>query len=266
MGLLAGLCLATPALADGPEPKARTEYTAYTLDDGEFKLGLWGLHYGITDRWQVGTHSIFWALGPNATVKWHGLQSGPWSLGAKLGVFSINLSAFGVDEETAQLTAVPINLVGGYEWGDWGFHLALNITQITGSGEGAVSTGDDEDQNVDGLLAVDTTSLTPALEWRVGDHLALIFEANIMLEQSASAQAKTTFTLDQQTEVDVFGGGDVADESEGFTGNWSVSLYWRWETFNLKVGGGYGNYHFPPLYVFLPQKSFTPQFDMFWRF
>ncbi len=65
----------------GQVPRGQVDYTAYTLEWGELKVGLASLGFGILPRMQVGTSPPLWALGvENANGKFNLLRLGKFDL------------------------------------------------------------------------------------------------------------------------------------------------------------------------------------------
>lgn len=59
-------------------PYAQTDFTAYSLEWGEVKLGLASITAGVLPRVQLGTVPSFWLLGiPNVNAKFNALRLGP---------------------------------------------------------------------------------------------------------------------------------------------------------------------------------------------
>ncbi len=59
-------------------PYAQTDFTAYSLEWGEFKVGLASISAGVLPRIQLTTVPTFWALNiPNGNIKFDALRAGP---------------------------------------------------------------------------------------------------------------------------------------------------------------------------------------------
>lgn len=62
-------------------PYAQTDFTAYSLEFGEFKVGLASITAGVLPRVQLGTTPSLWLLGiPNLNGKFNALRLGPLDL------------------------------------------------------------------------------------------------------------------------------------------------------------------------------------------
>jgi hypothetical protein len=74
-GILAG-----ESFASGPARPAPTDYNAYTLEPGEFEVGL-DVAVGVLPRVQVATSPLLHAISaPNMQVKWNAFRLGPVDL------------------------------------------------------------------------------------------------------------------------------------------------------------------------------------------
>ncbi|MEZ4467772.1 MAG: hypothetical protein R3F43_25840 [bacterium] len=73
----------------------------------------------------------------------------------------------------------------------------------------------------------------------------------------------TSYEIDDESSIDVYGTANA--EVEGAKGNISLSAFWSWETFNLRLGAG-GHFAVPVVNVFVPVVTWAPVVDMFWRF
>ena len=84
-------------------PYAQTDFTAYTLEWGEVKLGLIGAYAGVLPRIQVGTQPLLDLMSiPNANAKFNLLRAGPLDVAVvgsmhrtKLGDFEAQFSGGG---------------------------------------------------------------------------------------------------------------------------------------------------------------------------
>jgi len=112
-------------------PYAQTDFTAYSLEWGEVKLGLASITAGVLPRVQVGTIPSFWLLGiPNVNAKFNALRLGPLDVavtasGGKLSVgqgFSVSRAEVGA---LASLIATD----------PWSIHAGASIGTIKVLGE-----------------------------------------------------------------------------------------------------------------------------------
>ena len=58
-----------PRKEQAPDPYHQQDFTAYTVEKGQWRLGLGPIDYGLLDNVSVGTTSYLWIVGPNARAK-----------------------------------------------------------------------------------------------------------------------------------------------------------------------------------------------------
>jgi hypothetical protein len=64
-----------------PNPRAYSDFTAYTLEHGEVRIGLTSIRFGLIPRVQVGTEPLLDVLGfYNVHLKWNTIRLGPFDL------------------------------------------------------------------------------------------------------------------------------------------------------------------------------------------
>lgn len=252
---LAGSAFATHDV-DGPV----TDYSAYTLDQWEYRVGVGRNEVGLTDSLQLGVLELHFALGlPNVGGKWMAYETGNWAFAAVLRVFRFDASR--LDEENDfRIWIVPMEAVASWRTADFTWNLGLGYTSV--STDGDVSSGDN-DENLGTAFEVSVGYLHPTVEWRLGPVLALVLESRLGLYQDAAGSTVTR--LNDRTTLEVHGD---ADASLGTAlRNVSLSGFWSWPHFNVRAGLGYGNYSIPGANVFIPAVRFPyPELAVFWRF
>lgn len=110
-------------------PYAQTDFTAYTLEWGEVKIGLAAITVGVLPRVQLGTAPILDVLKvPNGNIKWDAARVGPFDFAALGSVFVLPSRGFtGSYLEAGAMTSVQILK-------PWSFHLAGFYDRITADG------------------------------------------------------------------------------------------------------------------------------------
>jgi len=109
--------------------------------------------------------------------------------------------------------------------------------------------------------------VAPVVELRTSRSFAWVLEGSLSLAQSAQGAAITTFTSDDgRTSVEVIASGAVDRAGGTWLGNASLSGYWSWQTFNLRLGLGYGHVELPMFGLFADALSILPKFNPYWRF
>lgn len=110
-------------------PYAQTDFTAYTLEWGEVKIGLAAITVGVLPRVQLGTAPILDVLKvPNGNIKWDAVRVGPFDFAALGSVFVLPSRGFtGSYLEAGAMTSIQILK-------PWSFHLAGFYDRITADG------------------------------------------------------------------------------------------------------------------------------------
>lgn len=265
--LLAACLISAPAAAWHEPNRPVTEYSAATLNGGEWRLYLGTLlEYGVVDNLEIGTMPLLLvARVPNVFAKWTFVPAEGFSMALSGGVVTTNPNYFGDLLPDVQVYVIPVGLFASWRLpgGDIGLHGGLHYTRVGTSGSGSLGEAFDVEADVQGS----SLKLAPVLELRTSRSFAWVIEGSLSLSQSAAAAFATSFTsADGRTTVEVFGDGSIDDQGGKWLGNASVSAYWSWETFNLRLGVGYGYAELPVLGVFLDQLTVLPKFNAYWRF
>ena len=276
-----GLLLVLLALLPAParawhEDKAPvTEHSAATLREDEWKLGLATLEYGLTDRWEVGAvHLFLIARIINVFTKVRVYDDGFFSAALSGGVYFTNLQFYNEDNPDLRFYILPFAAHGSLRWDDLSAHLTLSYT-LTGTS--ADDLGQQETANFPVQGSLMTGVAATAVEWRLSRSFALLAQGRLTLFQAVRTQISGSTTFDEgRTTLEIFGEADV--DLDAFGGNVSLSAFWSWEIFNLKLGLGYGRYIWPFINVMLPdvslpdgtviglsQPTIFPEFSLFWR-
>ena len=78
-----------------PNPYQQVDFTAYTLEWGEARVGVAGIQLGILPRVQAGTQPVLDLIGIyNGTVKFDALRAGPLDLGVTVAYHRLPLGDF----------------------------------------------------------------------------------------------------------------------------------------------------------------------------
>lgn len=100
-------------------PYDHIDFTAYTLEWGEFKTGLTSVHVGIFPRVQIGTQPLLHLMGvQNASAKYNVLRWGPLDLAATGMIHTANLGEF-----TGELVAYG-GMASVRATDNWSLHLS----------------------------------------------------------------------------------------------------------------------------------------------
>lgn len=264
--LALALALTTPADAWHDRDAPPTGYSAEALRSGEWRIYPSTLiEYGVLDGLELGTvPALYFVSLYNAQAKGTLWRDDSFAVALSAGVFTLDPNDIRDDWPSLRVWLVPVGLHGSYRspTGEFGAHLALRYATATTNG----TVSADDSFEADALLDGSSLVLSPTFEWRTSRSFAWVFEAALSLWQSGQASGGGTYrTDDGRTTVEVFGDGSISTGAFAY-GNVSASAFWSWETFNLRLGLGYGHYDFPLVGLFWVNPSFFPELNLFWRF
>ncbi|MEL6180782.1 MAG: hypothetical protein AAFS10_17605 [Myxococcota bacterium] len=251
-----------PALAEHTEEEQITENTAYTLRDGEIRLGLWKVEYGVLDRVDIGSYTFPWLLRiASLTGKYEWYRGEHLSISNKLSVFRWDLRQLqsAEIEDPVIFQIVPVEMAASYRFNEsWTLSVEGIYTNV--SVEGSYNEDD-----LNGAAAVTNFQWTSTLEWRLSERFALLLHGRSLAFQATDAAASSTIMVDPYTTVEVVGDGET--DALNVEGASSVSLiaHWAWSTLNLRLGLGYGNWSLPLVNFVLPTRTPIVHLDLFWR-
>ncbi|MBH24256.1 MAG: hypothetical protein CMH57_07365 [Myxococcales bacterium] len=258
--VLCSVWVATPAAAEHTADEQITDSTAYTLRDGEARVGLWKVEYGLLDRLDLGTYTWPWlAKIASLSGKYEWYRSESWSVANKLSVLRLDLQDWSEESEPAVFQVVPVEMGVSYRFNEsWTLSVEGIYTNV--SAEGSYNEDD-----LNGAAAVTNFQWTSTVEWRWTETLAVLLHLRSLAFQGTSGSGSSVTMPDAYTTVEVYGEAqsDVLDV-EGASSA-TLILHWAWSTFNLRVGLGYGNWSLPGVNFVLPEKTYIPEFDLFWR-
>ena len=231
------------------------EYTAFTVADGQLKLGILAFEYGITDRLSVGTDPPAWAAGavvatwaPNLHLKYTLLARERWRLSGQVAGYLADLSATGSEGST--LAVIPLTALASVALADkWWIHLEGNYNFIDASG-----TIDFDRVDLAGAVSTESTQVGAMLEYRPTPKLALTLRGRSQLWMRPLS-IRGDSQIDPYTRVDVQA-EMVPSLEHPYTVVASVSCFWR--HVHARVGGGYGTYFIPGANLYLPYTGLIP--------
>lgn len=270
LGLLFAATLSAPAHARHTKKTRATDYTAYTLNDGEIRAGLYRLGYGITDTIEIGTMNLFWiARIKNFNVKWNFWKKRKgkrqaFNASLMTGYYWGNPRDLSGAMPDIPFSAFPLYAMGSWRKGRWTLSGGFGYTLIQSEASGDVGTGS-QSANIAGALSGSTLVLLPSVEWRWGKTTAFVLESRLLVAQKGNVSGATTIPLDPDTELELHGnaGGDFT--TKGLR-NFSLGAFWSFDAFNLRLGWTFGNVMIPTINAFAEAELGYPDFDLFWRF
>lgn len=264
LGLGLALLLSAPAAHAWHDSLQRsTDYTAETLGDDEIRLGLWRSGYGFTDWIQIETVAPLWALRlANAEGKMALRIDDAWSYAFSLGFVAWNLKDTPGTEVEQNLTLFSLPIAATLSWraDDFTLSTTARYVPVWLGGEGEA-----DDSDLEALGAYSTLSAGLAAEWRLTRSFALVLEGRMLVFEVIVANASTRTEIDDDTTVVVHGSSEV-DLQQDLRGYGTLSAFWSYDHFNLRLGLGYGNPVVPTLGTFVPVLIPVPELDLFWRF
>jgi hypothetical protein len=242
-----------------------TDDTAYTMEGGSLRAGMFKLQFSPLDFATVGTYTLPWAmLAATAHAKLRLLPSDPIAVALQAGFGYFDSSRLGwLDDRAgdAVVTVVPIEAFVSHRMTDLTLSGGVAYTEVGVDGAIALDA-------FDGAVAgaTDNLQLTATFEVRLSRVIALLVHARWLVLQRVLAQADATVYPDDFTTVAVHSdvSGSRFEASDGF----SVvpAVHFSWGELNLRAGLGYGNYNVPLVNFVLPDRTLIPDFDLFFVF
>jgi hypothetical protein len=263
--LLAFACLllVKPSHAFHTNSEHITDDTAFTAEGGSFRFGLYKLEYALHDRFTAGTYIWPWLFKTSSLFgKWRFYAGERWNWALRLGFFRLNTSAFDKASENAPIfTVVPFELASSYKFdGNDQLSQSLVFTAVR-------LAGDIDNDSMSGAAegGVSNLQYLAAYEHRYSKRTALVITGRYLLAQVARANADVVLHPDEFTTIEIHGSGSEAD-ALNFRAAFSIvpAFVWSWDTFNLRLGLGYGNLNVPGVNFVLPNKSPLLDIDLYW--
>ncbi|MEL6346312.1 MAG: hypothetical protein AAFV53_24590 [Myxococcota bacterium] len=249
-----------PRKLQPPEPRHQQDFTAYTVNKGQFRLGVGRLDYGVLDNFSLGTNTVQWVLGPNFYAKVTAIQTRRFDV-------SLQLSAGGVYDQWLMLvfgedTAFEMNVIPTTIRSSliitpkWSAHLGVTSLSMNAVGELSagqiieiyeqITASDALTQELEDLLA-DTVFANAqarltlqqthfAVEYRRNRRDSIIFEANSYVSASGLISGGVSTVSDEGSEANTSIGADFRLPLDTLPSAVSLSYQWSWERFHLRVG------------------------------
>jgi len=261
--------LSRTARADHTLEDRQTEFSAFTLQGRQARLGLFKLEYGILDRWMVGTYTLPWILMPiakgpilNAYTKVQLVRAERFALSARLGFYYADvhgLESSSIDDGAFRGTIFPITGQGSWLIGErW--TVSGELTWVQTLLHGDVETA--SEASAGGALGQSNFQLAVTAEYRFGKHVALNLVTRLApfvqpLALSTDAELNGDTTVNVQAEVES-GTQNAFLVQPGVTFSWGI--------WNLRAGLGVGNIFIPGPALVSGVRTLVPDFDFYVRF
>lgn len=231
-------------------PYGQTDFTAYTLEWGELKIGLATMSVGVLPRVQLSTVPLLDALKVyNGTLKWDALRAGPVDVALSGTLYMLPLGGF-VGTYTAPGGTVSMRLTD-----PWSLHLGSNFVAIRGQGVPDLTkvpgvlhnlTGAQVDEwdllaarvQEEGTLdfAANGATLKVATDYRFNRRDSLVFQFSSILTGTARGNA----------DIPMLGIGEAFDAQTSFLESWTATLSYQatFKQLDIRLGGGMSQYPF----------------------
>lgn len=263
LALLVAAWLSSRALAYHTKETPLLTDHAYTLEQGELQMGLWRFELGVHRAVMLSTITLPWLLGvSNVTLKTRLYQGEKWAFALEPSAYQLDLARLArlKGDSKADLWVLPVELVATRNFHDeyvWSFGAVYTHVAVVGSYD---------KQDFDGVVAVSNAQLTSTFEWRTSKVAALVLHYRLLMFQNLAASVRTDLELDRYTTAKIRASAksSVFDVANG--SSLALSCVFSFQTFNLRVGAGYGNYSLPAVNLVLPERTFFPELDFWWRF
>jgi len=252
------------------EEDRQSDFSAYTLKQNQFRLGLFQQEYGILDSWMVGTYTVPWLLMPitqspsfDLYSKWKFIDIGGWAAAVRATVFYFNVTDFqagSIESGDFRATVVPLSLMLSHVF-DEEWTASFETVWVQTSISGAVDSS--SDASAFGAGAQSNFQLAATGEYRINKVVAVNLIGRFV-PFVTDARISSNVSVDEATEVAI-----TADVSaEDLRNAWQIQsgLTLSWKTFNLQFGAGYGNLFIPGVRLVGAIKTVMPDFDFYFRF
>ena len=237
-----------PQRRDLPQlPHAQTDFTAYTLEWGETKVGLASVSVGVLPHTQLGTIPVLDGLGVfNGQLKVNPVQTGTYALG-------IGTSYYGLRAGDMSAYRLGLSLIQSIDMLEpWSAHIGLKWSNTKSSGvpdldalpgilTGGTSAAEFEasQKPSEWNFHLQDLTLSLATDWRFNRRDSLILQASAGIWSNVikrGYEAPPILGLDQVLNKPV--GTSVPIKETYVT---SLAWQWSWRRTDLRVGAGLSN-------------------------
>ncbi len=257
----------TPAIAAESTSRTAplpTQRTARTLAQNEWLVGLWRTQYGLLESLDVGTYQLYLALGmPNAFIRHAFWENDKHAVSLNVDAFYLDsdfLWLYGDEASAFWALLIPIEFRTTIAASDQLF-LTFGVDVTLARGEGQVD-GD----TTQGLAAAQQLILPLTVEWEFSQRYLVGLHMKYSPFAELVGEGDTTVQIDPTTRADIQAAGAVDPQAYDHAFSAIAYVLFRWETFNLRVGGGWGSLSLPGLNLMAANRMPLVDFDLFWRF
>jgi hypothetical protein len=266
----AAVTFGSSALARHTAEEHITIDTAWTLEgDKDWHISLFKAQVTLVDRVSIGTYTWPWLVGvPSLQLKWRFLSLGAWHFAGEVGVVRLDTSNFGEnDSADPPVFSVTTGTLSQTLEFNASHQLSNNLVLTGVRAKGSVTN---DTLRGAGEGAFTNLQYVGAYEYRVSRTLAIVITGRYQLLAVLGGNFNTTVEPDAFTTIEL--AARASDDTVlNFDYLFSVvpSLNWSWDTFNLRLGLGYGNFNVPGVNFMVgdqKDKIVIPELDLFWTF
>jgi hypothetical protein len=243
--------------AQSVSPKAKTDFTAYTLGHHQWRTGFLNLDYGLLPNASIGTSPLTNILAVNGHIKATAITWGRFDFSGQAGIARLNTGLFGA--ENLEASVVPLKGTASWAFGPrLGVHFGGTwmIARVTGelTGDqlqsllGGVTNAGSDDQDLSDAIGdstyagavanINIAQQSFAMEWRLNRRDSLVLQSNNTLYINGVV-AGTAGVSDEESGVEAGAGIGVTfdlDPSQAFGSATSLAWQWSWKRANLRLG------------------------------
>lgn len=272
---LATLLITPAAFADFTPEQRQSDFSAFNMNQGEIRLGLFQEEYAIFDQWAAGIYLAPWIIFPiarapviSAYTKVEILDVGPpdhdrFALALKANFLFADVSNVrisGIEEDQFKATVLPLSIIGSYVIDKvWTASLEAKFIQ-TWLGGNVESVGAGE---VAGISARRNFQLAAFGEARLHRHVALNLVVRyapwvepLQVQADVNQDDGSTTHINAQVAADVSGRAWLIQP--GISCSWGI--------FNVQAAVGYGYVFAPGVHLVGDIETVVPDLDVYFRF
>ncbi|RLB45196.1 MAG: hypothetical protein DRJ42_30470 [Deltaproteobacteria bacterium] len=265
-GLIAAAIFAAAGTASAyhDEEHRPTYQTGYTLNQGEWQIGLLSTDVGVHDRLTLGIDHLYYALPIfNAHARINLFRDGDWGLTISGSIYYFNVDLFwwaSPEATRGWLVAWPLELRGSIPLTE---RFTLHPFAALSMSSGKVEQTDDA---YGGAAAANNFQIGLTTEWRITRVFALNLRFRFAPWVDVSGAGGGTIQFDPATSVEVAASGELDTSEAEFAFSFVLAAHFSWSWFNLRIGGGWGNMNLPGLNFLFVQRSPIVELGVFARF
>lgn len=222
-------------------PRQQIDFTAYTLEFGEVKLGIASMTVGLLPHVQVGTSVPLDVLGiPNVHGKVHVTESGPWDIAALGQYYVLPRQDFsgryiGAGGIVSIQPVEPWSIHLGGTWNSWNVAGEIQLDNLSQLLWFLDESAYGDANHADSILDVTTVSVRAATDVRFNRRDSIVLQGEAIVY--------STVNTSDELFVPTFLGLEEALERDGAVpiteaGVASIAWQFAWEHYELRLGWG----------------------------